>query len=148
TQNCDHIKRQHPGIRQLMLYLAEACAGIFHQTNSGKPQAVDVLEHVGERNDSCPTLGRVKPVSFPRIRNDVRLASIPDKDSGERVIEDWEVNKSPFQERYEGKGIQKLDLGGIGVRPVCGVGVRDKMLNEKSADRHDAAERMQTAKQE
>src|SRR5437763_645325 len=130
-----------------MLHFTESSAGILHQMNSCKSQAVNMLEYVSEGNDSGPSLRRIEPVSLPWISNHVRLAAVPNKDSIQCVVKDRNVDQSPLQEWHEGKGIQKLDLSRIGMRSICGISVRDKVLDQERADRHDTAERMQPAKQ-
>ena len=112
-----------------MLYFAESCTGIFNEVNSGKSQAVNVLEYIGEGDDACPALRGVKPVAFPRVRDDVRFPTVPNEDSVERVVQNWDVDESPLEEWHEGKGVQELDLSRVRVRSVRGVRVGDKMFD-------------------
>src|SRR5579884_89394 len=141
------IKRQHPGIHQFLLNFAESGAGILKQSGSAESQVIHVLDDVGEGNDSRPALGRVHPIPLPRVSDYVRLAAIPDVDSIQSVIKNRNVDEAPFQKWNERQRVQKFDLGRVGMRTVRCIRVGDEVLDKKSPDRNDAAERMHAAQQ-
>src|SRR6185437_12460931 len=119
----DHVNRQHPGICQFLLHFAETGARILEQSHSGEAQVINMLDDVGKSNDAGPALRRVHPIPCPWIRSNIGAAAIPDKNAVKRVIEDGYIDKDPFQPGHEWQRIQELDLRGIRMRTVGGVGI-------------------------
>src|SRR5271157_1764122 len=93
------IKSDHPRMLKLSLHLRERIHRMRRQVHTGEAQVVRVLHHVNESDDSCPALRRVKPISLPRILRDIRVASPPDVNAIQAVIED----RNPDEEKFEGE---------------------------------------------
>ena len=106
-----------------------------------------MLHDIDEGDDAGPALRGIEPVAGPGIIGDIGFALIPDEDAVEAVVEDRNPDEKQFQQENERQAVQKCDLPAIGLGAFEGFGVRDEVLEKKSSDGHDAAERVQAAQQ-
>ena len=107
--------------------------------NAAEPQKPYMLNYVNERDNAGPALSRVHPVAGPGIIPNVRIATPPDIDSIQSVVQNWEIDSKCFQPDNEWKPGEKLYLLCEGMRTVSGSGVRNKMFEQKRANRNNAA---------
>ena len=145
--DAERVKGDHPRIVKLCLHLRKCLVGMRRQVHAGETQRVSMLHDVDEGDDAGPALRGIEPIAAPGIIADVGLALIPDENAVEGVVEDRNPNKKQLQEKNEGQAVQKRDLPAIGLGAFEGFSVRDEVFEKECSDRHDAAERVQTAQQ-
>src|SRR5580658_453881 len=139
-----NIKQKEWSLKHFGLHLAERCARICVQINSGKPHRPGVPDDVGEGDAAGPALRRVHPISGPGIVNRVALAAVPDVKTVERVERDGQRDSEQLKEGNQRKVGQKAYLAGIGVGAADRGGVRNQnMFEQKRAHRNYARKRMQ-----
>src|SRR5580704_18107923 len=102
-------------------------------------QMPGVPDDVGEGDATGPTLRGVKPVTAPRIFGHVAIAAVPDVEAVASVKQDGQPDAEQLQANHERKAAQEFDLLGVGGGATRGESVREKVLDQESANRDDAA---------
>src|SRR3954454_23040209 len=119
------------------------------QIDPCKAQMPCVPPDIGERDDACPALQRIKPVAGPRIIADVALATPPDHKSIAAVKEDRQPNPERFQEDDHRQAAEEFHLVRVSLRSINGSGIgHEDVLDQERAYRNNASQGMQSPKQE
>src|SRR5258708_39744550 len=82
-----------------------------------------------EKSDQAgPALGGVHEIARPWVVRDIRLSAEPNIEAVKRVIEQRNVDPDRLQHRHKRQTGQKLYLRRVGLRPIGGESIGNKVL--------------------
>src|SRR5467141_2677270 len=130
------------------LHFAEGRAGICQDMHAAEAQMPGVPDHVEEGDGAGPALRSEHEIAGPGIIRNVAFSAIPNVEAIQRVIENGQPDPEQLQIKDKRKAGEEVDLLGVGSWTAGCKGIRDEVLDEKKADRNNAAERVQATEQE